>query len=48
MGFAPEPHAGAIGGVTDEFDAGVFECGSDEFEVCLGSLVKAVLRFYAT
>ena len=38
MGFVPEPDAGTIGGVADEFDASRFECGADEPEVCRCSL----------
>jgi hypothetical protein len=48
VGFVPEPNAGALGGVADEFNTGCFECGADESEVCFGSLVKAILRFYST
>ena len=29
LGFAPEPDAGALVGVTDKFDAGFFESGAD-------------------
>ena len=29
VGFVPEPNARALGGVADEFDAGVFESGAD-------------------
>jgi hypothetical protein len=46
-GFVPEPNARAIRCVADEFDAGVFESGADEPEVCRCSRGQSCLGFYS-
>jgi hypothetical protein len=45
VGFVPEPNAGALGGVADEFNAGCFECGADESEICRCSRGQSCLGF---
>ena len=47
MGFVPEPNAGALGGVADEFDAGCFEGGADEAHVSRGNFIDHAFGFYS-
>ena len=45
VGFVPEPHAGAIRCVADELDAGRFESGADEPDVCRCCFAETVFSF---
>ena len=47
VGSVPEPNAGALGGVADEFDTGVLESGTDESEICRCSRGQSCLSFYS-